>query len=260
VGRNGSQGRWPTALPTGQRSAGAFALCLAVLALFVLPAVARASGSAYVANIGSDSVSVSQYAIGAGGELSSLSPATVAAGVSPVSVAVTPGGKSAYVTNLGDGVSQYDVDPLSGALSPKTPATAATGVTPAGVAVTLDGKSAYVTNLNDSTVSQYNIDPLSGALSPKTPATVPTGPSPFGIAVGPLPVAALKHATAMSVGCSPGTVGVRQSTTCTATVTDTASVARRRRRAQSASRQTARAPSVAARARSLGAAHRPAAR
>jgi DNA-binding beta-propeller fold protein YncE len=103
-------------------------------------------------------------------------------------LAVSPDGKSVYAANLESTVSQYDVDPASGALSPKTPATVASGSSgglPIGVAVTPDGKSAYVTNANESTVSQYDVDPVTGALSPKSPATVATRPGPDGIAVTP---------------------------------------------------------------------------
>src|SRR5690348_5430907 len=81
-----------------------FTAALALLPLAALPAAAGAAGNAYVTNLGSANVSadVSQYAIGAGGELSPLSPTTVAAGSGPYGVAVTPDGKSAYVTNYYD--------------------------------------------------------------------------------------------------------------------------------------------------------------
>lgn len=137
-----------------------------------------------------------QYGIDASsGGLSPKTPATVATGSGPLGIAVSPDGRSAYVTNYffsDNSVSQYDIDPVIGALSPKTRATVAAGVHPFGVAVTPDGKSAYVTNSPvvlsppDDTVSQYDIDALSGALSPKTPATVPAGSMPRGIAIRPV--------------------------------------------------------------------------
>jgi DNA-binding beta-propeller fold protein YncE len=157
---------------------------------FVLPAAAQAAGSAYVANDAFPGT-VSQYAVGAGGLLSPLSPATVATGSNaPTGVAVTPDGKSAYVANLGGTVSQFNIDPVTGALSPKTPASVAGGTLPAAVAVRPDGKSAYVANANlppqpNGAVSQFSIDPLTGALSPKSPASVPAGFDPVGIAVTP---------------------------------------------------------------------------
>ena len=63
---------------------------------------------------------VAQYDVGAGGVLSPKTPATVAAGVTPFGVAVSPDGKSVYVTNANQIVSQYDVG-AGGALAPKTP-------------------------------------------------------------------------------------------------------------------------------------------
>jgi 6-phosphogluconolactonase (cycloisomerase 2 family) len=54
-----------------------------------------------------------------------------------VFIAVTPDGESAYVTNFQvNSVSQYDIDPASGALTPKSPATIASGTQPVQIAVT----------------------------------------------------------------------------------------------------------------------------
>ena len=162
--------------------------------------------SAYVTNsnllgptIGTDSVS--QYDIDPQtGALSPKTPATVPTGSFSHSIAVTPDGKSAYVTNsvrIGfppgprdNAVSQYDIDPQTGALSPKTPPAVPAGTGAFQVVMSPDGTSAYVTNFHDASISQYDINPLSGALSPKSPATVPTPSTaiaPLGIAVGPLP-------------------------------------------------------------------------
>jgi DNA-binding beta-propeller fold protein YncE len=151
---------------------------------------APAAGTVYVTNVsvvGLTPGSVSQYAIGAGGLLSPLSPATVAAGHAPFGIAVSPNGRSAYVTdNNGDQrpISQYDIDPLTGALIPKTPPSILDGSLAWAVRVTPDGKSAYVTNRGS--VSQYDIDPVIGTLSPKNPPSVPAGPnSNFGLGVSP---------------------------------------------------------------------------
>jgi DNA-binding beta-propeller fold protein YncE len=113
-----------------------------------VPSVSRAAGNVYVANQGS--LSVSQYAIGDGGLLSPLIPPTVPAQDDPRAIAITPDGKSLYVTNFVAGtISQYDIDPVSGVLSPKTPATVAAGLRPGSIAVTPDGRSAYVTDILD---------------------------------------------------------------------------------------------------------------
>ncbi len=168
------------------RGAQATALWLMPLAFWAFPAGAQATGSVYTGN--SSANDVSQFAILSGGLLSPLSPASIGAGTGAWAVAVTPDGKSAYVTNSGEStVSQYDIDPGTGLLSAKTPATVATGAGPGhdGLAVSPDGKSAYVTNLNENTVSQYDINPITGALSPKAPATVATGSEPLDVAVTP---------------------------------------------------------------------------
>jgi DNA-binding beta-propeller fold protein YncE len=142
--------------------------------------------SAYVAD--AVGVGVGQYDIDpVTGVLSPKSPASVSAGEGPSDVAVTPDGKSAYVTNAnfghGNTISQYDINPASGALTPKSPATVNTGTGPVFIAVTPDGESAYVTNFQVNSVSQYDVDPASGALTPKSPATIASGTQPVQIAV-----------------------------------------------------------------------------
>jgi DNA-binding beta-propeller fold protein YncE len=166
------------------------AALLPLLACCILPGSAWASGTVYVTNFGSNLVpsTVSQYETGADGQLSPLTPATVGAGFNPIGLAVSPDGKSVYVANSQAspqvGISQYDVDPSSGALTPKTPATVASAPFAWDIAVTPDGTSAYVAN-QDGLVSQYDIDPQSGALSPKTPATVDAGVGSQSLAVSP---------------------------------------------------------------------------
>ena len=93
---------------------------------------------------------VFEYEIGAGGQLAPLVPASVAAGLRPLGVAVSPDGKNVYVTVADNSsptssysVSQYDVG-AGGALSPKNPATVTLGVSPSAVVVSPDGRSVYV--------------------------------------------------------------------------------------------------------------------
>ena len=140
----------------------------------------------YVAN--ERSATASQYAIGAQGRLSALTPTSVATGPVPYGIAVTPNGRNAYVVNIaGNSISQYTIDPASGGLSPKTPPRVAAGPGPRQIALSPDGRSAYVTDgfLDANTVSQYDIDPASGKLSPKSPPAVPAGRSPLGVVVTP---------------------------------------------------------------------------
>jgi DNA-binding beta-propeller fold protein YncE len=163
-------------------------LTIAIVGVTACPlgGVAQAAPFAYV--VTGRSHDVWQYAIGVGGELSPLSPPTVAAGAGPEGAAANPDGKSLYVVNIaGNSVSQYSIDPVSGRLSPKSPAMVAAGGGPRDIAVTPDGKSAYVTNgfTDQDTVSQYDIDPVSGALSPNNPPTIPAGREPLGVAVTP---------------------------------------------------------------------------
>lgn len=90
-----------------------------------------------------------------------------------------------YVANFNSAnVSQYAVDPLTGALSPNLPETVAAGFRPIDVAVTPDGRSVYVPRLN-GTMAQYDVNPLTGALSSKTPTTVPANGGPSDIVVSP---------------------------------------------------------------------------
>ena len=117
---------------------------------------------------------VSQYDIRQGGKLVPKRPATVPAGTRPLGVAVSPNGRSVYVTNAGahDNVSQYNVG-ADGKLTPKSPATVAAGSTRGGWHEPR-WRSAYVTNQGSDTISQYNVEQAAG-LTPKSPATVATG-------------------------------------------------------------------------------------
>jgi DNA-binding beta-propeller fold protein YncE len=164
---------------------GLLALVHLSLGLLVATPIAAASGNAYVANGGT--ASISQFAIGTEGDLSSLSPSSVAAASGSHDLSVTPDGKSVYVTNTADySISQYDIDALNGGLSPKSPASVFTAPFPLGIAVSRDSKSAYVVNsVVPGVISQYDIDPVNGTLSPKTVARVATGLFPVGVAVSP---------------------------------------------------------------------------
>src|SRR5690348_17039687 len=81
------------------RRTRAVSAALALLGLCSWCSVAGAARNVYVTNAGDGTVS--QYAIGAGGALSPLSPATVGSGSGPIGIAVTPNGRSVYVVNLG---------------------------------------------------------------------------------------------------------------------------------------------------------------
>jgi len=128
---------------------------------------------AYVANSGSNNVSM--YTIDATtGILQSIG--TIAAGLTPNSVAVDPSGKFAYVANSDSGdISMYTIDATTGVLqsigtidSPSKDA----GAMPDSVVVHPSGKFAYVVEFTQgdwdyvsSTVSIYSINATTGALT-----------------------------------------------------------------------------------------------
>jgi DNA-binding beta-propeller fold protein YncE len=159
-------------------------------------AVSPDGKSVYVVNfrvfVGGDGGStISQFDVGAGGELLPKSPPTVpSSGSGPVGIAVSPDGRSVYVANFAvfstgpsGTVSQYDVDP-DGALTPKSPATVEGPGEPRYVAVNPDGKSVYVTATGLDSVLQYDVG-AGGALQAKSPFLVPAGEIPDGVAVSP---------------------------------------------------------------------------
>ncbi len=142
---------------------------------------------AYVANI--EKLTVNQYAIGADGALSPLTPLAVTTPASPDSIAIHPTGKWAYVADAdGNTVSQYAIVQTAGTLALMTPPTVASGHNAYTVVVEPKGKAAYVTNYGDGFLSQYAIDQSTGALTPMVPPTVPIAAGAVGavsIAVDP---------------------------------------------------------------------------
>jgi DNA-binding beta-propeller fold protein YncE len=156
----------------------------ATLLLAVAAPAARAAPFAYVATLGHDQATryISQYDAGASGLLAPLSPPAVPCDCAPVDIAVSPDGKSVYLSDFSQ-IEQYDVGP-GGTLAPKSPLTV-----PAedawGLAVSPDGRTVYVTGIYSNNVSQYDVGPR-GALTPKSAATVPTGANtPVELAVTP---------------------------------------------------------------------------
>jgi DNA-binding beta-propeller fold protein YncE len=119
--------------------------------------------------------SISQFLLGLDGALTPLTPAAVAAGSGPNSIAFDTAGKYVYITHFtqyfSGGLWQYTIG-ANGALAPMSPAMVSTGTQPNCVAVDPAGKFAYVGN-SDGTISQYTIG-ADGALAPMTPATIAT--------------------------------------------------------------------------------------
>ncbi len=180
-------------------------LAFILLVLFALPAFSPAASKMYVVNHGFNNdggdpikkFTVSQYDIdSATGALAPIGPLMVDEGSRPRSIVVSPDGRSAYVANFMTlyfaSISQYDIDPATGALTAKSPPTVAADGMPNGIAVSPDGKSAYVANMgsasNDAwvgSVTQYDIDSTTGALTQKSPSAVEAGSQPVEVTVSP---------------------------------------------------------------------------
>ncbi len=144
-------------------------LPVAVLLLLsgVMASAAGAAPYAYVANNGSDSVSVIDTA-------NDTVVSTVPVGSFPLGVAVSPDGSRVYVTNGGSSsVSVID------AATDTVVSTVTVGTGPAGIAVSPDGSRVYVTNGGSSSVSVID------AATDTVVATVNVGSSPRGVAVSP---------------------------------------------------------------------------
>jgi len=126
---------------------------------------------AYVANSIIGPGNVSGYTISpATGALAAFAGSPFAAGEEPLSMAVDPSGKFAYVVNGGfpGTVSGFTIDPVTGALTAIGGSPFAAGVFSNSVAVHPSGKFVYVSNAGPQVVgdiSGYTIDPVTGTLT-----------------------------------------------------------------------------------------------
>jgi YVTN family beta-propeller protein len=75
---------------------------------------------------------------------------TITVGSQPSSVAITPDGKKAYLSNSNGTVSVINTDPSSGATYNTVVGTIGVGPSPTSVQITRDGSLAYVANSNDT--------------------------------------------------------------------------------------------------------------
>jgi YVTN family beta-propeller protein len=120
-------------------------------------AISPDSTRAYVANAGSNSVSVINTA-------TNTVVTTLGVGSNPVKIAITPNGARAYVTNNG----AKSVSVINTATNTVV-ATVGVGTNPVDVSITPDGTRAYVTNAGSNSTSV--IDTSTNAVT----ATVPVG-------------------------------------------------------------------------------------
>lgn len=170
----------PPASPAG-RTLGVVAMLLGCAA------AVQAQQYAYVANLGSNNVSVIDT--GTSGIV-----AMIPVGDNPNGLAATLDGRLVYVTNfLSDDVSVIDTR------SNTVIATVSVGSGPVGIAVTPNGTAAYVTNRGSNTVSVIDV-----ARNVVT-ATIGVGSGPDAIAIVPSGAAAY---VTNSFSKMPGTVSV----------------------------------------------------
>lgn len=132
---------------------------------------------------------VSAFTIGVDGALTQVSGSPFPGGLQPVSVAVDPSGKFAYVANFfSHDVSAYSIDSTTGALTSIGDFQAA--IAPDSVAVDPSGKLAYVAIATPpynpvNEVLAFNIDGTTGALT-TVGLPVAAGTAPASVAVDPL--------------------------------------------------------------------------
>jgi sugar lactone lactonase YvrE len=135
-----------------------------------------------------DADAISQYAVGAGGELSPLSPASVpVAGAN--ALAVSPDGRSVYVDTSDDLVDEFNVE-AGGvlALNKSSPDVSTPGM-PQGMAIASDGRGLYVAQGGSNDEVAVYIIGAEGVLSTASPATAPVAEGARALVVYPAPAA-----------------------------------------------------------------------
>lgn len=143
--------------------------------------VAKVPRFAYVANLSDNTVSA--YTVDAGTGALNAVGTPVATGLTPLSLAVDPAGRFAYVANAGNTVSAYAINAATGALTSVGGSPFLAGLAPNSVVVDPTGKFVYVTNYDNNTVSIFTINAATGALT--AAGTVMTGLNPHFVTVDP---------------------------------------------------------------------------
>src|SRR5262249_51420063 len=149
------------------------ALSLGLLGVMLVSTPAEAKPFAYVTNYNF---------VGTGSVIDTATNtvvATIGVGSFPLSVAVTPNGQRAYVTNQ----SSNNVSVIDTATN-AVMATVPVGLAPQGVAITPDGKLAYVANGGAAGFVTNTVSVIDTATN-SVVATVTVGDHPFGVAVTP---------------------------------------------------------------------------
>ncbi|MHB8241901.1 MAG: beta-propeller fold lactonase family protein [Solirubrobacteraceae bacterium] len=154
---------------------GAGALALLVACGLGVDDAAAATTSVYVANSGDQTIS--QFSRQSNGQLTALTPPSVALAGGPVALASTSDGHHLYVatgSESGSGALEELAIAADGSLQPLTPSALALGGFPTSVATSPDARHVYVTEFVEGTgtVAQFAVG-AGGALSPLSPASVP---------------------------------------------------------------------------------------
>jgi 6-phosphogluconolactonase (cycloisomerase 2 family) len=181
-----------TPVETDPSAPGPFSPCLLDIASpcpFGL-AVAPSGRRLYVANVGSNTISV--FNIHPNGELGRLGSPVPAGGIGPRGLAISPDGRRLYVTHRDtDTIGVFAIEE-SGRIEPFGQPVRLPGCTPSGTpsqpqcspmwaSITPDGHWLYTTNQASGDVSTFAIEP-DGGLTP-VGERVPVGGRPEGIAI-----------------------------------------------------------------------------
>jgi hypothetical protein len=167
---------------------------------------------AYVASAGgspSAAGAIYEYGVYPPSGVSSLSQASIAAGVYPATVIVNQ--ENVYVVNVGDGtISQYSIasDNTLVAMNPATvtnPGMHTLGPAPASAVIDVSGSYLYVVNTADNTLSQFSIAE-NGQLTPLTHSTVATGVAPVAILYAEVNSTPIQYYYVLNSG-APGDTG-----------------------------------------------------
>jgi YVTN family beta-propeller protein len=137
----------------------------------------------------------------------------------PEAVAITPNGKTAYVTNL-EGNSVTPIEVASNKAGPEIKV----GSDPLGIAITPNGKTAYVANAGAAGAKSGSVTPIE-VVSNKAGTEIKVGSEPYGVAVTPngetayvtnsgsnsvtpIEVASNKAGTEIKVGSEPDGIAI----------------------------------------------------
>jgi YVTN family beta-propeller protein len=159
----------------------------AVLAVLVPSSALAAQVHAYVTSHTEPTGWVSEFTIGAGGELASSGAPFYTHGAYPSYLAVSPNGKYIYVANdaASGSVAEFLVNP-NGSLTNLSPTPVSAGAGPQGIAISPNGQHVYVANELDNTVSIFDVTGNGTLVANGTQATIGTNlHSPWGVALSP---------------------------------------------------------------------------